>query len=138
MEKSIKEAVDNAMKKWKASSEQAGTTKGGNTNAFGDRAIGNQLIGTTLTPELLAVLLQGAAVKGTQDRKTGIVGQGRATLICYRCGLEGHWANACTNPKNPQLVNQQAQLTGAKPCAHCGRYGHTDNMCWTKEGNAHL
>ena len=108
MEKAIKEAVDNAMKKWKAGGEQAGAIKGGNTNAVGDRTIGNQLTGMTLTPELLAVLLQGVAVKGTQDGKVGGIGQGRAALICYRCGLEGHWTNACTNPRNPQLVNQQA------------------------------
>ena len=69
MEKAIKEAVDNAMKKWKASGEQAGAAKGGNANAVGDRAIGNQLTGTTLTPELFAVLLQGVAMKACKTER---------------------------------------------------------------------
>ena len=107
MEKTIRDAVDDAMKKWKAANEQAGTEKGRGSKASRDTKVGNQLVGATITPELLAMLLQGATVQNTQGGQTGGAGQGRAALICYRCGLEGHQANACTNPCNPPLVNQQ-------------------------------
>ena len=94
MEKAIKEAVDDAMKKWKTSGDQGGASREGGASAPIDRTIGNQLTGATLTPKLLAMLLQGAAVQNTQGGQMGVTGQGRAALICYQCGLEGHRANA--------------------------------------------
>ena len=65
MEKAIKEAVENAMSKWQAK-EQGGKQQG-RDNWIGSRSNSDALLlGTTLTPELLAVLLQGATVQITQ------------------------------------------------------------------------
>ena len=126
--KNIKEVVNEAMKDWQTKNG-GGKVDSRKTGTVGEAQEGTLLIRATLTPELLAVLLQGTQVQNKKNTMKGGLGQGRVMLICYRCGLEGHRADACTNPKNPQLVTQQARLAGAKPCNHCGRYGHASRVC---------
>ena len=128
----MKEVVDKAMEKWKTQG-LGRRSEGEGAAAVRGLQMGSLPVSTMLTVELLAVLMQGAKVQSNNAATTGGTGQGRVALICYRCGLEGQRSNACTNPRNPQLVDQQACLAGAKPCSHCRRYRHSSKMYWTKK-----
>ena len=94
-----------------------------------------------LTPEMMmAIVKQSLPQVQVPAAPSAAVNPATADpkLMCYNCGVLGHRANQCPNPRNPAAVAERMKALGRDPCQTCGKYGHPTDKCWNLEANAHL
>ena len=81
--------------------------------------------------------IMAAMVQASLKEQQGQYNNNAPNMMCYRCGLNGHRANECTNPANPSLVEEQQHALGRSVCNECGRWGHSAANCFNRNENAH-
>ena len=52
----------------------------------------------------------------------------RAGPVCFNCDKEGHVLRNC-----PELSSEQKESSAAEKCSYCGRTGHTEAKCRTRQ-----
>eukprot|EP00667_Euglena_gracilis_P013259 EG_transcript_13655 len=51
------------------------------------------------------------------------------TVVCFKCGEKGHYANVCPNPARPRQPGDLRDMRTKVTCFNCGEPGHVSSEC---------